>query len=251
VLLHGELVGKLLNYFGQGAAEAFPDGDAFEKVAPVSGFGSWLRNFRIRRGLQQIELAKAIGVSKESLSAYESSRAKPKAAVLGRLRKAFNLNGELDRALTLLSRQNLPPPDPAKSPLGPCLRYLRKRRGLTVTDLSRETGLYPATISKIERGRIGLEPALVGKVLSRLSAEAAELYGEGFYDRLIPVVDFASWLRNFRLRKGLHQSELARILGLNKVALCRYEKGSTKPERAVVELLKRRLKLNGELDRFL
>lgn len=244
-------MGKLLNYFGQAAVDAFPGEDAFEKVAPVSDFGSWLRNFRIRRGLQQVALAKAIGVSKESVSAYESSRAKPRSAILVRLRKAFKLNGEIARASSLLSRQNLPQPDPAKSPLGACLRYLRKCRGLTIEDLSRKTGLYPATITKIERGRIGLDPAFVGKILSRLSVEAAELYGQDFYDRLIPAVDFASWLRNFRLRKGLHQSELARILGLNNVAVCRYEKGTAKPDRAVVELMKRRLKLNGELDRFL
>lgn len=93
------IVAKLLAYFGQEAADAFPEGDPLEQVVPVSDFGSWLRNFRIRRGLRQAELAKAIGVCEASVSAYELNRTKPQRQVLERLRKGYGLNGEFERFL--------------------------------------------------------------------------------------------------------------------------------------------------------
>jgi len=90
-------VGKLLAYFGREAAEAFPEGgDAFDHFVPVSGFGSWLRNFRVRKGLQQVDLAKMLGVCKSSVSAYEGNQTRPRDAVLKRLKKVFKLNGECE-----------------------------------------------------------------------------------------------------------------------------------------------------------
>ncbi|OGR90296.1 MAG: hypothetical protein A3J74_08845 [Elusimicrobia bacterium RIFCSPHIGHO2_02_FULL_57_9] len=48
-LVNVAAVGKLLAYFGRDLHEAFPDGkDPHDLVAPVTDFGSWLRNFRVR-----------------------------------------------------------------------------------------------------------------------------------------------------------------------------------------------------------
>ncbi|MDD5656832.1 MAG: hypothetical protein PHF00_06210, partial [Elusimicrobia bacterium] len=42
---------------------AFPESkDAVDELIPVKDFGSWLRNFRVRKGLQQVELAKLLGI---------------------------------------------------------------------------------------------------------------------------------------------------------------------------------------------
>jgi len=93
-------VGKLLAYFGKEAAEAFPEGkEPLDYFLPVKDFGSWLRNFRVRKGLQQVELARALGVCKASLSAYEWNQTRPKDVVLKRLKKVFKLNGEFERFL--------------------------------------------------------------------------------------------------------------------------------------------------------
>jgi len=65
------------------------------------------------------------------------------------------------------------------------------------------------------------------------------------------VTDFASWLRNFRMRRGLLQVDLAKMLGVNRVAIWSYEHRGSRPRPAVMNRLKRRFKLNGEIDRFL
>lgn len=44
-------------------------------------------------------------------------------------------------------------PDLAKAPLGARLRFLRKRRGLSISQLERLTGISHGTISRIERVR--------------------------------------------------------------------------------------------------
>ncbi|MDD5657983.1 MAG: helix-turn-helix transcriptional regulator [Elusimicrobia bacterium] len=97
---HPEIVGKLLAYFGRDVMEAFPEGtDAVNELIPVKDFGSWLRNLRVRQGLQQAELAEMLGVSKASMSAYEQNQTKPRNGVLKRLRKVLKLNREFDRFL--------------------------------------------------------------------------------------------------------------------------------------------------------
>lgn len=98
--IHPEIVGKLLAYFGREAAEAFPEGeDGVDHLVPVADFGSWLRNFRARKGLQQVELAKLLGVCKASISAYEKNQTRPKDVVLKKLKKVFGIDGEFDRFL--------------------------------------------------------------------------------------------------------------------------------------------------------
>ena len=93
-------VGKLLAFFGRGAAEAFLAGqDIHAQLVPVSDFASWLRNFRIRKGLQQVELAKMLGVSKVSICRYERNVSKPQDVVLKKFKRVFKLNGELDQYL--------------------------------------------------------------------------------------------------------------------------------------------------------
>ena len=53
----------------------------------------------MRRGLQQRDLARLLGVNRESIRRYEANETKPIAEVRNRLRKVFKLNGELERFL--------------------------------------------------------------------------------------------------------------------------------------------------------
>lgn len=117
-------------------------------------------------------------------------------------------------------------------------------------DMARLTGLGHNSIGRLERGEFQPDPARLGRILSHFVPEASELLGPDFYERLIPADDFGGWLRNFRLRNGLRQDELARALGLHKVTVCRYEKGAAKPAAEVVKRLKRRYKLTDQIDRY-
>lgn len=144
-------------------------------------------------------------------------------------------------------------PDLEKNSLGGRLRFLRRRQGLTQVDLARRTGISAPTICKLERGGATLHPEIVGKLLAYFGREAAEAFPDGKdgVDHFVPVTDFGSWLRNFRVRKGLQQVELAKLLGVSKASISAYEKSQTRPRKAVLRRLKKAFKLNGEFDRLL
>ncbi|MDD5658225.1 MAG: helix-turn-helix transcriptional regulator [Elusimicrobia bacterium] len=144
-------------------------------------------------------------------------------------------------------------PTPENTPLGGRLRFLRKRQGLTQAGLSRRTGISPATICKLERGGETAHPEIVGKLLAYFGRDAAEAFPESkdAVDELIPVKDFGSWLRNFRVRKGLQQVELAKLLGMSKASVSAYEQNQTRPGNVVLKRLRKVFKLNGEFDKFL
>lgn len=85
-------LGRILAYFGEEAVEAFPEGcDPHDQLIPVSDFGSWLRNLRLRKGLQQVQLGKLLGVSKVSIHRYERNLSKPRARILEKLLNKFGL----------------------------------------------------------------------------------------------------------------------------------------------------------------
>lgn len=145
-------------------------------------------------------------------------------------------------------------PDLEMTPLGGRLRFLRKRQGLTQVDLARRTGISAVTICTLERGGgATYHPEIVGKLLAYFGREAAEAFPEGIdgVDHFLPVTDFGSWLRNFRVRKGLQQVELAKLLGVCKASVSAYEQNQTRPKDAVLKRLRKAFKLNGEFDRFL
>ncbi|MFH1726451.1 MAG: helix-turn-helix transcriptional regulator [Elusimicrobiota bacterium] len=141
-------------------------------------------------------------------------------------------------------------PDLGTAPLGVRLRYLRKRRGLTQFELARHTGVSHGTINRLEIGKAPLDPARLGRVLAFFGEAAREVLpgGADVYDHVIPVKDFGSWLRNFRMRRGIPQKDLAEALGIHKVTVCRYERQGLQPAARILKRLRRKFKLGAKLN---
>lgn len=146
-------------------------------------------------------------------------------------------------------------PDPGNATLGTRLRYLRRRLGLSIDQFATETGVSHNTIGRLERGHNPvLKPWVLGKILPFLASRYKEVFpetGGDPYDFVVRPTSFGSWLTNLRMRKGLKQKELARLLGVNRESIRRYEANETKPIPAVRARLRKVFKLNGEMDRFL
>lgn len=109
------------------------------------------------------------------------------------------------------------------------------------------------TLSQLERGVCPTSLPVLGRILTFFQSAAGEAFpGPGdIFDQVIPPTDFPSWLRNFRLRRGIEQTALAKKIGVSKVTVCRYERNHSRPARVILERLRKAFKLNGELDRFL
>ena len=61
------------------------------------------------------------------------------------------------------------------SPIQVRLRDIREKRGLTQVQLAERTGLDQATISRIERGRGGIDYDVLDRLCAALECEPAEL----------------------------------------------------------------------------
>jgi transcriptional regulator with XRE-family HTH domain len=122
-------------------------------------------------------------------------------------------------------------PDLPNAPLGARLRFLRKRRGITIPQLYRLTGISTGTICRIEAGKDIWKIGAVGKLMAFFGPELKEAFpgDKDPYEQAFPALDFASWLRNLRMRKGLDQVQLAKLLGLSRVSICRYETNVSRP----------------------
>lgn len=95
------VLGRILPFLASRYKEAFPEtkGDPYDFLVPPTTFGSWLRNQRMRRGLQQRDRARRLGVNRESIRRYEANETKPAPPVRAKLREVFKLNGEVGRFL--------------------------------------------------------------------------------------------------------------------------------------------------------
>ena len=131
--------------------------------------------------------------------------------------------------------------------MGQRLRYMRKRLGLTIEDLSRNCRLSHNVIARLERDETLAQPWVLGRILPHFTERLKDTFPEtngDAYDFLIPPITFGSWLKNQRLRRGMKLNALARKLGVRPFTLIRYESDRSKPAADIRDRLKRVLKLS-------
>jgi transcriptional regulator with XRE-family HTH domain len=131
---------------------------------------------------------------------------------------------------------------------------MRKRLHMTIEDLSRKSRLSHNAIARLERDETRETHSWVlGRILPFLASRFKETFPEATgdaYDFLIPPASFGAWLQNFRLRRGLQLQELAKLLGVCRYTIIRYERNLTKPDEAARLRLNKRFGLDSELDRY-
>lgn len=138
-------------------------------------------------------------------------------------------------------------PDPTKATLGERVRYMRRRLGLTIAELSRKSKVSHNVISRLERDATRrVQPWILGRLLPPLASRFKETFpeaGGNAYDFLIPPTTFGGWLKNLRMRRGLKLTELAHALKVRPYTVIRYEADETKPAPEVRQNLRRILGL--------
>jgi transcriptional regulator with XRE-family HTH domain len=65
---------------------------------------------------------------------------------------------------------------------------------------------------------------------------------QDFLDYFCPSDTYGSKLRKLRLSRNLQQKDLANMLGVSKVSVCRYEKDRSKPSKTITEKIDKILK---------
>ncbi|MEW6558110.1 MAG: helix-turn-helix transcriptional regulator [Elusimicrobiota bacterium] len=130
------------------------------------------------------------------------------------------------------------------------MKALRVKNGLNQANLAKSTGLATSIIGRYEQGRIlDLNPSVLQKIAKALNVTPLELLPPavrtGFkdiYDYFCRSDTWGGRIKKLRLKHHLQQKDLARMLGIHKVSLCRYEKNHSKPDTETVRKISQILK---------
>ena len=128
--------------------------------------------------------------------------------------------------------------------LGSNIRKERLSRGLTQADFAKASGVALSGIMAYEKNKvIHPNPFTIQKIAKALQIKELDLFPEvpedakDAIDVICPLASTGLKIKNLRLRKRLQQKDLARMLGIHEVSLCRYEKDLIKPD----EKMKKRI----------
>lgn len=115
--------------------------------------------------------------------------------------------------------------------VGSTVRKLREQKGITVTELARASGLSPAHISEIERGRTAPSVRTVEKLARALGVSPGVLV------RSVGANGVGEKLRRLRERLGLTQKEVAEKAGVSYGLIGQIESGRTQSSVTTLSLL--------------
>lgn len=115
--------------------------------------------------------------------------------------------------------------------VGSTVRSLREQKGITVTELARATGLSPAHISEIERGRSAPSIRTLEKLARALGVSPGVLV------RSVGANGVGEKLRRLRERLGLTQKEVAQKAGVSYGLIGQIESGRTQSSVTTLSLL--------------
>jgi transcriptional regulator with XRE-family HTH domain len=166
-----------------------------------------LKACREKAGLTQVQLAEMVGLSAEQISTYESGVYEPR-------------RGSLHRKELLAFIDEWKDEQPESSFF--LLKACREKAGLTQEELADMVGVPQYLICHYEKGRTQSEPDLTNR--KKLLA-----FIEGWQDK-VPHSPFAE-LKACRKKAGLTQAQLAEMVGVSHLQICKYEKKGVQPKK--------------------
>ena len=124
--------------------------------------------------------------------------------------------------------------------IGDRIRNLRVQTGLTIDQIVNQRDIPRSVLNRYERNEIDkLDPWTLEKIAKALEIDPIELLVsetdvKDIFDYFCPPTTLGAKIRNLRLKKHLQQKDLAKMLGIHKVSLCRYEKDQCKPDKQII-----------------
>ena len=120
---------------------------------------------------------------------------------------------------------------------------MRIKNGLKQAELAKSAGIGTTILARYEQGKVlDLTPWILQKIAKSLKIDPIELLpgpeqakSKDFLDYFCPSDTWGSRLRKLRLCRNLQQKDLAKMIGVSKAAVCRYEKGRLKPSKTITE----------------
>jgi transcriptional regulator with XRE-family HTH domain len=164
-----------------------------------------LTEARLRSGLTMTELARALHISRPTLSLWEKGRRRPARSLWPRLAAVLGL--ELAEVAALFADH--PPARLDGRPL-PSLSMVRRRSGMTQRELAGLVGVAPTTLAMWENARVRVAPGTADELARVLDTDVAALAAE---HGGVAAPDPRP-LRRLRTELNMSQREAAAHLGI-------------------------------------
>ncbi|MDN5347204.1 MAG: hypothetical protein PWP65_768 [Clostridia bacterium] len=187
----------------------------------MASIGEKLRQLREERGMALETLADMLDIAPECMVEVEQGKRRLSAAtltevagILGVDPSYFGVGG---------GEKQDEDKKGGRSSVGERLRRLREQKGITLSELSRRSGVSLAHISEIERGRSTASLKTLDKLASVLGVTTSSLL------RSVNEDPLGSKLRRLREKIGLTQKELAEQVGISHSLIGQIETGRIQP----------------------
>jgi transcriptional regulator with XRE-family HTH domain len=196
---------------------------------------TFLRDHRHRRALSTTELAVRVGVHPNSVLRWERRERLPGPEHIHALASSLSVDTAAVTAFFDDERAALPHRESGLRGHG--LRPLRRAVGITVATIAREVGAPVSTVYNWEAGRVRIPSEHLGVLAGLLRLDRTTLH------QLLsthPVHSgpgrATSQLRRLRLRRGLSQGQVARLIGMSRHSVGAWERGARPPLAAIRRL---------------
>lgn len=136
--------------------------------------GEKIKQLRRRAGLSQEELGNAIGVSRQAVSKWEMDEQQPKAKTLRALSCYFDV--EINYFLGEMASTDAMK-RPAEQTLGDRLYAIRKKAGLSQTELAEELQVRRQLVSKWERNALKPKGDVLREICAYFQVDESYFYG--------------------------------------------------------------------------
>ncbi len=184
--------------------------------------GERLKKLREERGMSLDELADRLDIAPDCMVEVEAGTRRLSAATLAEVAGILGVEG------TYFSGDN---GNSDKDAVGARLRRLREQQGITLSELSRRSGVSLAHISEIERSRSTASLKTLEKLAAVLEVSTSSLLRSSQEDTL------GNKLKRLREKMGLTQKELATQVGISHSLIGQIETDRIQPSLATLSSL--------------
>ncbi|WP_406676491.1 helix-turn-helix domain-containing protein [Moorella sp. ACPs] len=184
--------------------------------------GERLKKLREERGISLEELADRLDIAPDCMAEVEKGTRRLSMATLAEVAGIFGVD------ISYFTEEN---GNKDKNTVGARLRRLREQKGITLSELSRRSGVSLAHISEIERSRSTASLKTLEKLAAVLEVSPSSLLRSSQEDTL------GNKLKRLREKMGLTQKELAQQVGISHSLIGQIETDRIQPSLATLSSL--------------
>lgn len=184
--------------------------------------GERLKKLREERGIPLEELADRLDIAPDCMAEVEKGTRRLSMATLTEVAGIFDVD------ISYFTEEN---GNKDKNTVGARLRRLREQKGITLSELSRRSGVSLAHISEIERSRSTASLKTLEKLAAVLEVSPSSLLRSSQEDTL------GNKLKRLREKMGLTQKELAQQIGISHSLIGQIETDRIQPSLATLSSL--------------